>query len=147
MKVAVAVYYIGAGVFHFEEKDYGYGEKLPANVPAETLEKVKAHGKASETPPHSEKATGNELGTLRGQLQELSAQLATVTSERDEVTAAATRNSDEIIRMQGELSTVRDQLATVTGERDQAKATIEEMTKAQLSPTPAAPVEAGPAKK
>ena len=154
MTVAAVVYYIGAGVFNYDGVDFKYGEELPGNVPAATIKSMREKGKVSDTPPANEKASSNELGALRDKVRELTTQLVAATGERDHARdaaeaagAAAIRNCDEITRLQGEISSVRDQLAAVTGERDRAQATISEMTKAQLNSAPAAPAEAGPAKK
>lgn len=110
MTVAAAVYYIGAGVFNFGEgpdnKDYKYGEQMPAGVPPEQIKKMIAGGKASLTPPANEKATSNELGALRDKVRELTTQLVTVTGERDQAADAL----------------------------KQAQATIKEMSAAALAP-------------
>lgn len=134
-------YYIGVGVFHFDGKDYGYGKKLPATVPADTIDAMKKKGKVSETAPAKEGVVmDNALGVLQDKVQQL-------ILERDEATDAATRNAEEIERLQDRLAVVQGDLSTVTGERDAARSTvterdttIEDLTKQLMTPvTPAAP--------
>jgi chromosome segregation ATPase len=126
----MANFFVGDGVFNFKGKDYATGEQLPDSVPAETIARLKAKNKVSETPAQVIVVASDQTDALRGQIAMLNESL-------DDVTASADRNATEVLRLQGVLSDAQATIATQATELETAQATITTLT-AQISGAPAA---------
>jgi hypothetical protein len=85
--MAQAVFWINKeSVFNFDGKDYRYGDKLPASVDAAPFIKK---GKASYTAPSAPAAALDEVEVLRGQIAQLTAELAAANQTIEQLTASA----------------------------------------------------------
>lgn len=132
------MFYTGDGVLNFEGVDYAKGDKLPAGLPAETLDALKAKGKASDSPVAAAVAAVDVVTeSLRKQIEQLTESLGHAEAE-------IRRGSDEIEKLRALLEAERAALEAERKRADEAQVTIEQLT-VQL--TTAAPAAAGPAPK
>lgn len=117
------MYFIGTGVLRFNKKDYGYGDKLPADYPAETAARLVEKHLLSETMPTDGTAGVADLTT------DLQYRLSEMESAAREGTARIVALTEQC----AQLTTERDQL---TAQLTAQKATIEQLTIQLTTPAP-----------
>jgi len=123
------MYFIGTGVVSFKGKDYGYGKKLPADFPTETIKSLKAKGKVSDTLP--------TMGAVAGAADEVAGLRTELAAARSALSAAEASAQD-----------AKTELAAMEAKNKELQTTIEELTKQLTAPAAeaSAPTGAGPKK-
>ena len=147
-------YFVGRGVYTFEGEDYGTGDKLPASVPKETIESMRAKGKVSDSPARvitvaNDDSLKAELAKIKesaarweATMDDLRGELANATKTAEELKTALDQAQNTVAERDKELEQAQRVVAERDKELEQAQATIAELTAQLTSPAPAVP--AGP---
>jgi uncharacterized coiled-coil protein SlyX len=136
------VFFTGKGVVSHRGADYRTGKELPADLPKETLEALLKKGKVSTTRP-----MGGVVAVAAADKR-----VTELESKLSEVTAAATRNCEEIEKRGARIaelektSTEREELiADLRAQLEANRVTIEQLTAQLTGAAPAAPAPEAPA--
>lgn len=115
------MYFVGNGVLTFGGKDYGYGKKLPADLPKETIAALKKRGAAVDTMPtaapgaaSSDKALRAELTAAMKACDEGRAELDKERAARTAAEAAAQDAKTELADAQTRIATLQESINTLT---------------------------------
>lgn len=104
-------------VLNFRGEDYQFGDKLPEDLPASTIEALLAKRKVSETKPTAETDTeGPQDGFLRDRVRELTLENDSLREDLQDAMTVGNRLNGMLDTAQAEITRLTGLLETARGE-------------------------------